>query len=138
MKSISLHPMHGVNPTLGLCFWCGEGDGTIGLLGFNKNKKAPREAVLTLEPCDKCKVNISKGVMVIEATDYQLDKWQVQIQRDAYPTGRWCVVKRDAAFWDVIKEPMRTLVLEQGKMFLLPELYEGLGFADVGNVAAAS
>ena len=31
-KSIRLHPKHGVNPTTGQCFWCGEPDGTIALL----------------------------------------------------------------------------------------------------------
>lgn len=136
MSSIKLHPKFGVNPTLGVCFWCGEGDGTVGLLGMNHGKEANKETVLTLEPCPKCKENMARGVTIVEATTFQRDPWQVQLQRGAFPTGRWCVVKREANFWDAIKEPMRTVVLTKGKMFLEPELYEGFGFADAGKVEA--
>lgn len=131
--NITLHPEYGVNPCLGLCFWCGKGDGTLGLLGLNKGKKAPREAVITLEPCDTCKANMALGITVIEATDYQRDPWQVPVQRGAFPTGRWCVVKRDAQFWECINEPRRSEIMTKGRMFIEPKLYEGFGFAAAGE-----
>jgi len=129
MSGITLHPKYGLNPTMGVCFWCGEEDGTIGLLGRNKGREAARKSILSLQPCKKCADNMALGITVVECTTYQRDPWQVEFQHGAYPTGRWCVVKRDAEFWGCINEPMRSIVLKKGKMFLEPEMYEQFGFA---------
>jgi hypothetical protein len=127
-RPLTLHPQEGVNPTLGVCFWCGKEDGTIGLLGLNKGKKARKRSVLTLEPCAACKEVMTQGIVVIEATNYQRDPWQVEVQPGAYPTGRWAVVKREANLWEAVKEPHRTLIMQQGRCFLAPEMYEWFGF----------
>lgn len=127
---ITLHPKYGVNPTLGVCFWCGGDDGTIGLLGLNKGREAPRRAIISAEPCPKCKENMALGITVIEANKFQAEPWQPQIAPDTFPTGRWCVVDRDAAFWNSVTEPLRTQIMATGKCVLEPELYNGLGFGN--------
>ena len=67
-KGINLHPKYGLNPTLGICNWCGEESGEIGLLGFNGGKEAPRHAILSDEPCPKCKAHLSEGITVMLMT----------------------------------------------------------------------
>ena len=53
---IRLSDKHGVNPTMGVCMWCGEPTGEIALLGKLKGDvEAPRYSTLSYEPCDKCK-----------------------------------------------------------------------------------
>ena len=57
--SIELSPEHGLNPTMGVCFRCGKPTGEIALLGRLRtgscdDAEAPREAVLSLDPCAEC------------------------------------------------------------------------------------
>ena len=125
---IKLHPQHGVNPTLGVCFWCGEEDGTVVLLGAACKEEAPRQAVCSMEPCPKCKENMARGITVIECTQYKREEKQVEMQPGAFPTGRWCVLKRESGFFNELAEPTRTTVLKQGVTFMTPEDYERFGF----------
>jgi hypothetical protein len=128
MSGITLHPKYGVNPTLGVCFWCGEEDGTIGLLGLNRGREAKKHTIISFEPCAKCKENMAKGITVIEA-DQGNSGSPGEIAPGTYPTGRWAVVRRDAQFWECVNEPMRSDIMKKGKVFLPRELYEGFGFA---------
>lgn len=49
----------GMNTTMIICFWCGKSD-SIGLLGAghgdenHQELEAPRNMVMTYEPCPKC------------------------------------------------------------------------------------
>ena len=88
MSGIRLSEKHGVNPSMGICFYCGEDDGTIALPGrLRGDAEAPRRAVWSMEPCRKCKDWMKQGVMVIEATG----------DADApCRTGRLWVLKDDA------------------------------------------
>jgi len=131
MSRITLHPTEGVNPTLGLCFWCGSEDGTIGLLGYNKGRKAERKSIISLEPCPQCRRNMALGITVIEATKYQKERWQPEVAPGVFPTGRWCVAKREAHFWESIMEPLRSQIMKTGKCVLEPDLYEAFGFDKV-------
>lgn len=88
-KDIHLHPEHGVNPSMGVCFWCGKNDGTVLLLGFNKGKEAPRRMVASYEPCPDCRDLMSKGVTVMEARESRGSE-------QPRPTGRWVVVSAEA------------------------------------------
>lgn len=99
MSSITLHPEYGVNPTLGICFWCGQEDGTIGLLGRNKGKEAPRHTILSYEPCQKCKDGMAQGITCIEASEVPNTPNQPSMdpKRDVYPTGSFSVIKEEAA-----------------------------------------
>ncbi len=61
---------HGVNPSLGVCFVCGEDDGTIVLTGRLKgDAKAPHRAIWSREPCPACRAFMQQGVIFISVRD---------------------------------------------------------------------
>lgn len=96
-ESIKLSPNHGLNPTIPICFWCGEEKNEIAIMGkINKNDdKMPMHVCLDYEPCESCRDKMNLGVTVIEATATPNVATNVPIQSNAYPTGRWSVVTRD-------------------------------------------
>lgn len=65
-KRIKLSEKYGVNPTIPVCFWCGESKNEIALLGRlgdarkGEDIEAPKNMVLDYEPCDKCKEKFTK------------------------------------------------------------------------------
>lgn len=68
-NSIRLSPKYGVNPTMPLCFFCGQPTGEIALLGMlKKDVEAPKYMLLNYEPCDKCKEARKQGVTRICVT----------------------------------------------------------------------
>ena len=100
-RGINLSPKHGVNPSMGVCFWCGKDDGSILLLGKINNPRrlgmkehhhtkpdpeAPRRMVASMEPCEKCKGLMARGITLIEAAG---------TEGDPQPTGRWWVVTEE-------------------------------------------
>lgn len=98
--SLRLSPKHGVNPTLPVCFWCGNERGDIALLGRiggSRDLEAPKHVVVDFEPCDCCRGKMSSGFTLMEATTVPNEGCAVEIQRGVYPTGRWCVIKPEAA-----------------------------------------
>lgn len=106
-KGIPLSPKHGVNPSLALCFWCGKEMG-VALVGRirkpgDNDAEAPRAACFGLEPCDKCKAHMAKGVHVIEVSEdgsrfggNRRFALPVQGGKTLWPTGRWVVVNPSA------------------------------------------
>lgn len=118
---ITLSEKHGVNPSLTLCFFCGEAKG-IALMGHigdrrkHEDIEAPKECVMDYEPCDKCKENMKLGVTLVEVTDTPPDQrppMKAQGGVDVYPTGRWCVITAEAcnrAFNQDLKEGQILLV----------------------------
>lgn len=98
MSSIKLSPKHGLNPVIPKCFFCGESKNEIALLGKidREDSEAPANLILDYEPCDKCKENWSQGVALIEVVDYPTFNNAPPIQKGAYPTGRYAVVKPEA------------------------------------------
>jgi len=102
-KRIKLSEKYGVNPTIPVCFWCGESKNEIALLGRlgdarkGEDIEAPKNMVLDYEPCDKCKENMALGVTLMEVQNEPLHEKQPEIQKDLYPTSRWCVITREAA-----------------------------------------
>ncbi len=93
--NIKISEKHGVNPSLEICFYCGESIG-VALLGKLPNdEKAPNKIVTSYTPCDKCKETFSKGVLVLEyitvPTGYPT------IRPDIYPTGRFAGITKEAA-----------------------------------------
>ena len=103
-KSIKLSPEHGVNPTIPVCFFCGEAKNEIALLGKiggkNEDIQAPQYMVLDYEPCDKCKEQWSQGVALIEVRTEPLPDGRPPIQSNEqgtlYPSGRFAVIKAEA------------------------------------------
>lgn len=95
MTSIRLHPKYGVNPSLDVCFWCGEAHG-VALLGYNKGQEAPRHVVSSYEPCAACKEKMATGITLIEAETQNPTRPRPEIAPSVVPSGRWVVVTEDA------------------------------------------
>lgn len=101
-NSIKLSPNYGVNPTIPVCFFCGESKNEIALMGHigdgrkHEDFEAPKYMVLDYEPCDCCKEKFSQGVLIIEVTRTPLPDNRPQIAEGAYPTGRHVVVRKEA------------------------------------------
>ena len=52
--SIPISPKHGVNPSLGLCFYCTKPKEVILFGRMKEDAEAPRQVVSNMDPCDKC------------------------------------------------------------------------------------
>lgn len=98
-KNIRISPKYGVNPTIPVCFFCGEEKNEVALLGrIGKGKndiEAPHHMILDYEPCEECKKKMDTGITLIEITDTPNSENQLPIATDAYPTGNWWVVTED-------------------------------------------
>lgn len=96
-KGITLSPKHGVNPCMPVCFFCGKERNEIVLFGKigREDKEAPMKAIVDFEPCDECKKKFAEGVLLIEVTTSP-EAVNMPIAKDAYPTGRYVVVKPEA------------------------------------------
>lgn len=98
-KSIKISPKYGVNPTIPVCFFCGEEKNEVALLGrIGKGKEdieAPRHALLDYEPCEECLKKMATGIALIEVSNTPNSDNQPPIIENAYPTGNWWVVDED-------------------------------------------
>lgn len=108
-----LSAKHGVNPSMGVCFWCGEDDGTIALPGrLPGDAEAPRRAVWSMEPCAKCKANMALGITLMEANG----------DTKPEPTGRWVVVTEDCVR-RLFNDDVLPAVLRHRKAFMKPAAF---------------
>ena len=74
-KGIRLSPKHGVNPSLGLCWICGETNGEVILAGHLKDDvEAPRQGVWDRHPCSTCTEWMRQGVILIRVKDGSQDE----------------------------------------------------------------
>ena len=96
-KGIKLSEKHGLNPSMGMCFWCGEESKEIVLCGRLKGyAKAPRKMFVGYDPCDKCTDNMSTGITLLEAVEHPNFGGQPSITKNGlFPTGRWAVLDED-------------------------------------------
>lgn len=93
---LKLSDQHGVNPTISVCFFC-EKDKGVALLGKLKGDvKAPKRVLMDYQPCDECRKKMSVGTTVIEVVT--TDNGLPPIKEGVWPTGRWVVLKKAAAF----------------------------------------
>lgn len=103
MSGIKLSPKYGVNPTIPVCFWCGEEKNEVALMRHvgdgrkHEDFEMPRYAVIDYEPCEHCREMMAKGFTVLEATSSPNKVTNVAIQDGVYPTGRYVVIKNEAA-----------------------------------------
>lgn len=96
---ILLSPKHGLNPCIVMCAWCGNETGDIALLGkLPGDARAPARATHGYEPCEKCKAEWAKGILIFEASDYPVRDGQPSLN-DYYPTGQWMVVRESFIHW---------------------------------------
>lgn len=65
-KSIRVSEKHGVNPSIAVCYLCGEDTGEIVMPGkLPGDAEAPRRAVWHKEPCPKCQEHMTQGIILI-------------------------------------------------------------------------
>lgn len=120
-NGIKLSPKHGVNPTIPLCFWCGQEKNEIALMGHigdgrkGEDIEAPRNMVLDYNPCDKCREQMALGVTCVEVVDIPPHENMPEFVDGHYPTGRWGVLTTDAV------KRIFDLDLENGKTLLVSE-----------------
>ena len=128
---ITLSEQHGVNPSVGVCFWCGEEDGTVALVGrMTGDAQAPHRAVWSYDPCPTCKKGMESGISLIECSEWIPEDGRVPITPEGhhpalYPTGRLLVITEDAArraFTDDVIEG----ILRHRACFIDPEAFAGL------------
>ena len=116
MSRITLHPTLGVNPSLMLCFYCGEASG-VALLGANRGKEAPRQGVYDREPCHTCKELMGQGVMLISVRD----------DDDSYRTGHLCVVRDEALRRMITPEALADEIIRKRVAFVPDAAWTALG-----------
>ncbi len=120
-KEIKLSKKYGLNPTMLQCFWCGNETGEIALMGevldrHGREIEMPMHVCLNYDPCEECRRKMDSGFTLIEATTY--DNGNSPIQDGVYPTGKWVVIKPEAA--------MRVFGKPYGKAFADPDVYRKL------------
>ena len=71
--------------------------GHIGDGRKHEDLEAPRYMVIDFEPCEECKKNMALGFTVMEATNSPNSISKVEMQEGVYPTGRFMVLKTEAA-----------------------------------------
>lgn len=119
--NIKLSKKYGLNPTIPVCFFCGEPKNEIALLGHigdgrkHEDIEAPKYTVLDYEPCDCCKEKFGKGVLIIEVSQTPLEDNRPPISKGAYPTGRHVVVRKEAI--DIVGDKCLMLKEDFSQMF---------------------
>lgn len=127
-KNIRISEKHGVNPTIPICFWCGEEKNEVALLGKLKgDKEAPMRMIIDYEPCDKCKGSMEGGITFVQAVGSPVNEGQGEIQKGIYPTGKWAVLKEEAVKNMVTEEAVLAQILEKRKCFIAPETWDAIG-----------
>ena len=120
--SIQLSKKHGLNPAVPKCFYCLENKNEVILAGVMRDdQEAPRNAVWNMEPCDKCKEYMAKGVILIS-----VDAQRTTDLKNPYRTGGWVVVT-EAAIRMVTNMPLQEQVLAKRVAFLPDDVWELLG-----------
>ncbi len=124
VQAIKLSPKHGVNPTIPICFWCGDERNEVALMGrIGDGRKgeeygAPHHMVVDYEPCDRCKAAMESGFTVLEVTESPNENSSVEIQDGIYPTGRFVVLTKGAA-----ERIFRGVAEKNTKVFMNSEIF---------------
>jgi len=124
-NEIKLSPKYGVNPTIPICFWCGEDRNEIALMGHigdgrgNEDFEAPMHSFIDYEPCDKCREIMGQGVTVIAVTSFPNVENQPPIREGIYPAGEYVVMRKEAA-----KRVFPGIKDDMDKAFLDREIFE--------------
>lgn len=90
---IRISEKHGVNPSMMMCFYCGE-EYAIALPGrlrteADPDAEAPRSAVWDMDPCPRCKEYMKQGIILISVRDGEKGN-------NPHRTGKFAVVKEEA------------------------------------------
>lgn len=120
--SIRLSDKHGVNPTIAICFYCGEEKNEIALLGKLKgDQKAPMRACIDLNPCQECIGHMKRGVILVEAEPHPDN------QTIPRRLGGWVVVNESAVKILPIDPDELESVLQRRFAFISEDLWTMVG-----------
>jgi len=138
--SIRLSEKHGVNPSVCVCFWCGEDRGDLVLAGrLAGDREMPHKCIVDYEPCDACQAKMATGITLIEVSDHVIREDLAAInatRRDRhphpahYPTGCWCVVTESGAR-KLFNESVVDDVCRVKQAWVDVETYAALGLSDL-------
>jgi hypothetical protein len=130
MSGVRLSEKHGLNPCIPKCFWCGEDKNEIALLGRLPNDaEAPCSVILDYEPCDKCKEEHAKGILVLVVDHKPFTQGQPPMCKDAerlyvYPSGQYVLLSEEFVMQWIIDEDLLKTTLEHRKMFIDEETFK--------------
>lgn len=98
-RSVRLSNKHGLNPTIPVCFFCGQPKNEVALLGSSYKEQAPLHMICNYEPCEQCQSHMKAGVVLVEVTEHRGPGKpnQPPIQNNLIPTGSWWVITHEAA-----------------------------------------
>lgn len=114
-KTIKLSKRYGLNPSMPICFFCGQTKNEIVLLGeLPQDAEAPKNILIDYEPCEECKTKLNEGITFIEISPEPLVENHLPIQENAYPTGRFATITEEAAL-RIFNDPTN---LRKGKKVL--------------------
>lgn len=65
--------------------------------GRGQDLEAPMGILLDYSPCESCLETQKLGVTLMEVTKKSNFENQPEIQNGIYPTGKWCVIRKDAS-----------------------------------------
>lgn len=105
---LRLSHQHGVNPSLGLCFFCQKPKEVVLFGKLPDDAEAPREVTLDTEPCDECIGLMKQGIILISMNP------ALSEENNPYRTGGWCVVRQEAVerWRDILSGDALNQVLE--------------------------
>ena len=123
-NSVKISPRHGLNPSIPICFWCGEEKNEVVLLGkMNKeDSEAPRRILIDYEPCEKCKKAFEQGIQVIgvNTTPFFDNQEPLKKEGDArlYPSGAYFIATEQWVNRVIADEDIRNSTLKTRKLLM--------------------
>jgi hypothetical protein len=126
-------PRPNIGAVIPICFFCEKPKNEVALLQTTSPDDLPMHAALDYEPCDECRDKWSKGIALIEARETPMADGQLPMKGNikgqdtsVYPTGRWVVMRTEAARdlfqpHDIVDE-----VLDKGRALIDTDVFEFL------------
>lgn len=125
--STYLHPEHGLNPSMGACYFCGADTGELLLLGANKGEQAALRTMVPGKACKRCKSTIDNGGILL-----------VCVVEDAPPRDRECTragkmlaITKESFLQLGVHEPLRSEIVRAGAVFLPQKVWTHWGLDEV-------
>lgn len=129
--NIELSPKYGLNPTIPICFFCGEPKPEIAIMGRMRKHdengrplkgsdiEAPKHMILDYTPCDKCNEIMQKGITLIGVKPS--DGRHLDISKGFYPVGNFVTVQTegfDHVFKDVLDKNTYDNVIKTKRLLI--------------------